>query len=81
MSRSGRFGTGSTATPNQAQEAHAIIRREVAATLGEARAESTRILYGGSVKPENTATLMTQPDIERRWWAARALIRRRFAGS
>jgi len=58
------IGTGSTATPNQAQEAHAIIRREVAATLGEARAEATRILYGGSVKPENTAMLMAQPDID-----------------
>jgi triosephosphate isomerase len=58
------IGTGSTATPNQAQEAHAIIRREVAATLGEARAESTRIIYGGSVKPENTAMLMAQPDID-----------------
>jgi triosephosphate isomerase len=58
------IGTGSTATPNQAQEAHAIIRREVAATLGAQRAESTRILYGGSVKPENAATLMAQPDID-----------------
>jgi triosephosphate isomerase len=58
------IGTGSTATPNQAQEAHAIIRREVAATLGEERAETTRILYGGSVKPENTAMLMAQPDID-----------------
>jgi triosephosphate isomerase len=58
------IGTGSTATPNQAQEAHAIIRREVAATLGEERAATTRILYGGSVKPENTAMLMAQPDID-----------------
>jgi len=58
------IGTGSTATPNQAQEAHAIIRREVAATLGQERADATRILYGGSVKPENTAMLMSQPDID-----------------
>ncbi len=58
------IGTGSTATPNQAQEAHGIIRREVAAILGEERAETTRILYGGSVKPENTAMLMSQPDID-----------------
>jgi triosephosphate isomerase len=58
------IGTGSTATPNQAQEAHAIIRREVARTLGEERAGTTRILYGGSVKPENTAQLMVQPDID-----------------
>jgi triosephosphate isomerase len=58
------IGTGSTATPGQAQEAHAIIRREVASTLGKERAATTRILYGGSVKPENTAMLMKQPDID-----------------
>ena len=58
------IGTGSTATPAQAQEAHRMIRREVAARLGEERAEATRILYGGSVKPENVSNLMTQPDID-----------------
>jgi len=58
------IGTGSTATPNQAQEAHGIIRNEVAAILGTHRAETTRILYGGSVKPENTSMLMSQPDID-----------------
>ena len=58
------IGTGSTATPSQVQEAHKIIRREVAARLGEERAEQTRILYGGSVKPENTAMLMSQKDID-----------------
>ncbi len=58
------IGTGSTATPSQAQEAHAIIRREIAVTLGAERADQTRILYGGSVKPENTSTLMGQPDID-----------------
>jgi triosephosphate isomerase len=58
------IGTGSTATPEQAQEAHAVIRREIAQTLGQERADCTRILYGGSVKPENTASLMSQPDID-----------------
>ena len=58
------IGTGSTATPAQAEEAHAIIRREVAERLGETHAEMTRILYGGSVKPENTAMLMAQPNID-----------------
>ncbi len=58
------IGTGSTATPAQVQEAHKIIRREVGERLGEERAESTRILYGGSVKPENTSMLMAQPDID-----------------
>jgi triosephosphate isomerase len=58
------IGTGSTATPSQVQEAHRIIRREVAERLGDELAESTRILYGGSVKPENATTLMAQPDID-----------------
>ncbi len=58
------IGTGSVATPTQAQEAHQIIREEIAARLGSARADTTRILYGGSVKPENTTTLMAQPDID-----------------
>ncbi len=58
------IGTGSTATPAQAEEAHAIIRREVADRLGETHAETTRILYGGSVKPENASMLMAQPNID-----------------
>ena len=58
------IGTGSTATPGQAQQAHHIIREEVALRLGRHRADSTRILYGGSVKPENAAMLMAQPDID-----------------
>ena len=58
------IGTGSTATPAQVEEAHKMIRREVAERLGAERAESTRIIYGGSVKPENTSMLMAQPDID-----------------
>ena len=58
------IGTGSTATPDLAQQAHHIIREEVAAVLGRQRANATRILYGGSVKPENAAMLMAQPDID-----------------
>ena len=58
------IGTGSTATPAQVQEAHQFIRKEVEARLGNERAEGTRILYGGSVKPENTANLMAQKDID-----------------
>jgi triosephosphate isomerase len=58
------IGTGSTATPAQVEEAHKIIRREVAERLGADRAEATRIIYGGSVKPENTAKLMAQPNID-----------------
>jgi len=58
------IGTGSTATPQQAQEAHWIIRTEIAAHLGTDCADRTRILYGGSVKPENISSLMAQSDID-----------------
>ncbi|WP_054113431.1 triose-phosphate isomerase [Marinagarivorans algicola] len=52
-------GTGVTATPDQAQEVHAFIRQ----LLGPA-GQATRIIYGGSVKPENAEALFTQPDID-----------------
>jgi triosephosphate isomerase (TIM) len=58
------IGTGKTATPEQAQEMHGHIRQTVAATHGEAVANAVRILYGGSVKPDNIATLMSQPDVD-----------------
>ena len=58
------IGTGKTASPEQAQEVHAFIRQLLVEMFGEARAEATRIQYGGSVKPENAATLMSQTDID-----------------
>ncbi|WP_263365968.1 triose-phosphate isomerase [Edaphobacter bradus] len=58
------IGTGSVATPRQANEAHAIIRHEVAVHLGQRCSQSTRILYGGSVKPDNVANLMAEPEID-----------------
>ncbi len=58
------IGTGKTASDDQAQEAHAFIRTTIAALYTGATAESTRILYGGSVKPENVKGLMTQKDID-----------------
>jgi triosephosphate isomerase len=58
------IGTGSVATPAQASEAHGIIRREVAARLGQHRADAIRILYGGSVKPDNIAELMAEQEID-----------------
>ncbi|MFZ0062380.1 MAG: triose-phosphate isomerase [Pyrinomonadaceae bacterium] len=58
------IGTGRTATPEQAQEMHAFIRRVFAERHSAAAAEKLRILYGGSVKPENAAGLMAQPDID-----------------
>jgi triosephosphate isomerase len=58
------IGTGKTATPQLAAEAHQIIRAEAAKALGEAVAGQLRILYGGSVKPDNAKALMSQPEID-----------------
>ena len=58
------IGTGKTATPEQAQEMHAYIRQTVAASHGNDVADAVRILYGGSVKPDNIATLMSQTDVD-----------------
>jgi triosephosphate isomerase (TIM) len=58
------IGTGRTATPEQAQEMHAFIRRVFAERHGAAAAGALRILYGGSVKPDNIAGLMEQADID-----------------
>jgi triosephosphate isomerase (TIM) len=57
------IGTGKTATPATAQEAHAMIRGWLGKRFGPP-ADRIRIQYGGSVKPENTAELMAQPDID-----------------
>jgi triosephosphate isomerase len=58
------IGTGKTATPQMAAEAHALIRGEAAKALGEPLAENMRILYGGSVKPDNAKTLMAEAEID-----------------
>ena len=58
------IGTGRTATPEQAQEMHAFIRRVFAERHSAAAADAIRVLYGGSVKPDNIAGLMKQPDID-----------------
>jgi triosephosphate isomerase len=58
------IGTGEVATPEDAQEMCAAIRSRVSATAGHAAAASVRILYGGSVKADNMAAIMTQPDID-----------------
>lgn len=58
------IGTGKTATPEIAAEAHAVIRREATEIFGEEFSSKLRILYGGSVKPENAATLMAQEEID-----------------
>ena len=58
------IGTGRTATPEQAQEMHAFIRRVFAQRHSDEAARNLRILYGGSVKPDNIAGLMAQADID-----------------
>ena len=56
------IGTGRTATPEQAQAVHAVLRAQLQAAT--AHANDIKILYGGSVKPDNAATLFAQPDID-----------------
>ena len=58
------IGTGRTATPQIAGLAHFYIRSEVARLLGRKAADSIRILYGGSVKPDNASALLNQPEID-----------------
>jgi triosephosphate isomerase (TIM) len=58
------IGTGRTATPAQAQDVHAYLRTEVEALLGKDFAQAVRLLYGGSVKPDNARGLLDCPDID-----------------
>src|SRR5438046_9478617 len=73
------IGTGRTATPEQAQEMHAFIRRVFAEGHSEAAARQLRILYGGSVKPDNIAGLMAQEDIDGALVGGASLIAESFA--
>lgn len=58
------IGTGKVASPAQAQEVHAFIRKGFARQYGEAAAQSLIIQYGGSVKPENAAEILKKPDVD-----------------
>lgn len=58
------IGTGETATPEIAQEAHRFLRQRLAEELGEVTASAVPILYGGSVTPDNAAQLIVQPDLD-----------------
>jgi len=58
------IGTGKTATPEIAGQAHALIRSEAARIFGDEFAQKVRILYGGSVKPDNASALMAQEEID-----------------
>jgi len=73
------IGTGRTATPSQAQEAHAFIRKTIAEVWNKETAENIRIQYGGSVKGNNTAELMAQPDIDGALVGGASLDPRAFA--
>lgn len=58
------IGTGKTATPEQAQEVHLFVRRWLEGNLDHDSGETIRIIYGGSVRPDNIKELMAQPDID-----------------
>ncbi len=58
------IGTGRNATPTQAQEAHAHLRAELERVAGGDAADKVRILYGGSVKPDNAGEIFAQPDVD-----------------
>ncbi len=73
------IGTGQTATAEQAQEAHAFVRRTLREISDEAAADKIRIQYGGSVKPDNVRALMRQPDIDGALVGGASLDPRSFA--
>jgi len=72
------IGTGETATAATAQEAHRVLREALAERLGGERAAAVRILYGGSVTPDNAAVLYAQPDIDGFLVGGASLDPRRF---
>lgn len=74
------IGTGLTASDDQAQEMHAHIRSLVAAKYGEAIANGTSILYGGSCKPSNAAGLFSCPDVDGGLIGGASLVAQDFAG-
>ena len=57
------IGTGLTPTPDDVAEVHALVRAELCNLLGQAEGNRTRILYGGSVKPENAGELLSLPEV------------------
>ena len=73
------IGTGKTATPQQAQEVHAMIRKLIAEAYGAGLAEDLRIQYGGSVKPSNAADLLRQADVDGALVGGASLKHREFA--
>ena len=74
------IGTGKTATDEMAQEVHAEIRKVLAEMFGDTSADSIRILYGGSMKPENAAGLLAQKDVDGGLIGGASLTARAFVG-
>jgi triosephosphate isomerase len=74
------IGTGRTATPETAQQMHAFIRSAIRAMFGEGVGDETRVLYGGSVKPDNIGSLMSQLDIDGALVGGASLEAESFAG-
>jgi triosephosphate isomerase len=74
------IGTGKTATTEQAQQAHHHLRSEVAGVLGDEIAAGIRILYGGSVKPDNAARLIGEADIDGALVGGASLVSESFLG-
>ena len=74
------IGTGKTATDEMAQEVHAEIRKVLAEMFGDTAADSIRILYGGSMKPENAAGLLAQKDVDGGLIGGASLTARAFVG-
>jgi triosephosphate isomerase len=74
------IGTGHTAAPEQAQEMHAFVRRVFADRFSTEAADRLRVLYGGSVKPDNIAGLMRQPDVDGALVGGASLDAESFAG-
>ena len=73
------IGTGSTATPDIAEEAHRIVRHELSNCCSDQTAEATRILYGGSVKPDNISELMAEHNIDGALVGGASLVPETFA--
>mgnify|MGYP002622486712 CR=1 FL=1 len=74
------IGTGKNATPEQAEEVHADLRKLIASRYNAELADATRILYGGSVKPGNAASLLSQPNVDGALVGGASLKAEDFAG-
>jgi triosephosphate isomerase len=73
------IGTGCTATPDQAAESHAHIRRRLRQWFGAAAADQCHVIYGGSVKPDNIQSLMVAEDVDGALVGGASLTVRAFA--